>query len=121
MHTGFWWENMKERDCFEELVIGWTNIKMAVKQAGWVVVDQMYLSQTKDQWWAVLNVVMNLCSMEIGWLGSLVSQSLCLFVCLIVTNMKLVFAYSFQICCLMKKLSSVLICACVCSNTAAPV
>jgi Gpi18-like mannosyltransferase len=55
---------MKQRDCFEELVINGRNIKMAVKQAEWVVVAWMYLSQNKDQWWAVLNVVMILCPVD---------------------------------------------------------
>jgi hypothetical protein len=33
---------------------------MDLKVIGWEDVDWMYLDQDRDQWWAVVNVIMNL-------------------------------------------------------------
>jgi hypothetical protein len=40
---------------------GWEdNIRMDFKKTRWKVVDWIHLSQEKDQWWVVVNTVMNL-------------------------------------------------------------
>jgi hypothetical protein len=36
------------------------NIRMDLRELGWEVVDWIHLAQDRDQWWAVLNTVMNL-------------------------------------------------------------
>jgi hypothetical protein len=36
------------------------NIRMDVREIGWVCVDWMHLAQDRDQWMAVVNTVMNL-------------------------------------------------------------
>jgi hypothetical protein len=36
------------------------NIRMDLTERGWEVVDWMHLAQDRDQWWAVVNTVMNL-------------------------------------------------------------
>jgi hypothetical protein len=80
MHTGFWWEIPKERGCFEALFIDGRNIKMAVRQAGWMVVDWIYLCPYEDQSCSVLDMLIQLCLMDSAtyrWLGGwLVSQSM---------------------------------------------
>jgi hypothetical protein len=36
------------------------NIRMDLRETGWEGVDWIHLSQVRDQWWAVVNTVMNL-------------------------------------------------------------
>jgi hypothetical protein len=36
------------------------NIRMDRREIGWEVVDWMHLAQARDQWWALVNTVMNL-------------------------------------------------------------
>jgi len=36
------------------------NIRMDLREIGWEVVDWMHLAQDRDQWWALVNMVMNL-------------------------------------------------------------
>jgi hypothetical protein len=36
------------------------NIRMDLKETGWEVTDWMHLAQDTDQWWTVVNTVMNL-------------------------------------------------------------
>jgi hypothetical protein len=36
------------------------NIKMDLREIGWGVMDWIHLAQDRDQWWAVVNTVMNL-------------------------------------------------------------
>jgi hypothetical protein len=35
------------------------NIRMDLKEIGWEVVDWIYPAQDRDQWWAVVNPMMN--------------------------------------------------------------
>jgi hypothetical protein len=35
-------------------------ITMALKERGWEIVDLIHLAQDRDQWWAVVKIVMNL-------------------------------------------------------------
>jgi len=46
------------------IMLGKMGRNVDVKEPGWVVVDWMYLSHSKNQWWAVLNEIMNVCSMD---------------------------------------------------------
>jgi len=36
------------------------NIRIDLKDRGWEGVDWIHLDQDRDQWWAVVNMVMNL-------------------------------------------------------------
>jgi hypothetical protein len=36
------------------------NIRMGLNEMGWQNVDRIHLDQDRDQWWAVVNTVMNL-------------------------------------------------------------
>jgi hypothetical protein len=36
------------------------NIRMKLREIGWEVVDYIHLAQDKNQWWALVNTVMNL-------------------------------------------------------------
>jgi hypothetical protein len=35
-------------------------MKMGLREIGWAGMDWIYLAQDRDQWWALLNAVMNL-------------------------------------------------------------
>jgi hypothetical protein len=58
MHTIFWLENLKGRDHLEDLYVD--NIRINLRETGWEGVDWMHLAQDRDQWWALVNAVMNL-------------------------------------------------------------
>jgi hypothetical protein len=47
MLTIFWLENLKV-----------ANIRMDLREIGWEVVDWMHLALCRDQWWALMNMVM---------------------------------------------------------------
>jgi hypothetical protein len=36
------------------------NIRMNLREIGWESVDWIHLAQDRDQWWALMNMVMNL-------------------------------------------------------------
>jgi hypothetical protein len=36
------------------------NIRTILREIGWEGVNQMHLAQDRDQWWALVNTVMNL-------------------------------------------------------------
>jgi hypothetical protein len=36
------------------------NIRMGLREIVWEVVDWIHLAQERDQWWALVNMVMNL-------------------------------------------------------------
>jgi len=36
------------------------NIRMDLRETGWEGVDWMHLAQDRDQWWTLVNMVMNL-------------------------------------------------------------
>jgi hypothetical protein len=42
------------------------NIRMDIREVGWEIVDWMHMSQERDQWQALMNMVMNLGSVEDG-------------------------------------------------------
>jgi hypothetical protein len=52
--------NVKRRDLSEDQGINGKNFGMDLRETGWEGVDWMHLAQDRDQWWAVLNTVMNL-------------------------------------------------------------
>jgi hypothetical protein len=39
---------------------GEDNIRIDLREIGWEGVDWIHLSQDRDHWWALVNVVMNL-------------------------------------------------------------
>jgi hypothetical protein len=53
MHTEFCSENLKGRDHSED------NIRIDLSEIWWKGVDWIHLAQDGDQWWAVVNTVMN--------------------------------------------------------------
>jgi hypothetical protein len=62
MHIGYWWEIQKERNHWEDQDVGgWVdNIKIDLREIGWDDMDWIDLVQDRDQWWALVNAVMNL-------------------------------------------------------------
>jgi hypothetical protein len=56
--TRCWWESPKERDHWEDQVVG--GIRMDLRKNGLGGVDWIRLSQDRDRWRAVVSVVMNL-------------------------------------------------------------
>jgi hypothetical protein len=61
VHTGFWWENLRERDDLEDPGVTWEdNIKMSIQEVGWGHMDWIDFVQNRNRWRAVVNVVMNL-------------------------------------------------------------
>jgi hypothetical protein len=59
MHIGFWWESQKgplgrRRHWWED------NIRMDLREIGWGGMDWIDLAQDRDQWRALVNMVMNL-------------------------------------------------------------
>jgi hypothetical protein len=60
MHTGFLWENQKERYPLERRKRRWeNNIKMERREIGWGGMDWIDLVQDGDQWRALVNTAMN--------------------------------------------------------------
>jgi hypothetical protein len=59
MHIGFWWESQKERDNWEILDVG-ERIILKYILTGWGSMDWIDLGQDRDQWRALLNMIMNL-------------------------------------------------------------
>jgi hypothetical protein len=61
VHTGFWWEKLRERDHVEDpsldgrKIIKWISRKW---EAGGM--DLINLAQNRDRWQALVNAVMNL-------------------------------------------------------------
>jgi hypothetical protein len=59
MHIGYWWESQKERDHYEDQDIGgWITLKWILE--GWDGMEWINLAQDRDQWSALVNMVMNL-------------------------------------------------------------
>jgi len=60
VYTGFWWKNLKERDCLEDpgrdgrIILRWIFKKWDVGM------DWIDLDQVSDKWQALLSVVMDL-------------------------------------------------------------
>jgi hypothetical protein len=61
VHTGFWSGNLRERDQLEDpgidgrIILRWIFRKCDVGDMDWI-----YLSQDRDRWRDILNVVINL-------------------------------------------------------------
>jgi hypothetical protein len=53
-------ENLKGRDHSLRPRRRWEdNIRMDLREIGWEGVDWIHLAQDRDQWWALVNTVMN--------------------------------------------------------------
>jgi hypothetical protein len=52
---------VKGRDHLEDLGIRWEgNVRLDVRETGWDSVDWIHLTQDRNQWWALMNTVMNI-------------------------------------------------------------
>jgi hypothetical protein len=61
MHIGYWWESRKERTTRNTKSHRWVyNIKMDLREIGWGGMDWIDLIQVRDQWRALVNMVMYL-------------------------------------------------------------
>jgi len=53
LHTGFWWENIKEIDHLKDL-----GVNGNVQEVGWESTDWNDLAQNRDRWRAIMNTIM---------------------------------------------------------------
>jgi hypothetical protein len=61
VHTGFWWENLRERDHLEDPGIDRIILKWIFRKwVGGGGMDWTDLAQDMDRWRALVNAVMNL-------------------------------------------------------------
>jgi hypothetical protein len=61
VHTKLLSQNLKGKRPFGRPRRRWEdNIRMDLREEGWEGVDWMHMTEDKDQWWAVVNTVMNL-------------------------------------------------------------
>jgi hypothetical protein len=58
MYTGFWWENLWNRDHFGNLGIDGRILKWIFKT--WDVAAWTDLVQERERWWALVNAVLKL-------------------------------------------------------------
>jgi hypothetical protein len=58
MYTKFWSENLKGRELGRPKR-RWEDIRLDFRKTGWEDVEWMHRTQDKDQWRAVVNIVMN--------------------------------------------------------------
>jgi hypothetical protein len=56
----YWWERERKRALGRPRSWWVDNIKLALKEIGWVGIDWIDLAQDKDKWMALVNTVMNL-------------------------------------------------------------
>jgi hypothetical protein len=60
-YTGFWWENLRERDHLGDPRLRWeVNIKIDLQEMGCEGMDWIELAQDRDRRQALVNEVMNL-------------------------------------------------------------
>jgi hypothetical protein len=60
MNTWFWWGDLRERNHLENLGIGARiKSKWIFQEVGWGGMDWINLTQDRDRWLALVNVVMN--------------------------------------------------------------
>jgi hypothetical protein len=60
MHIGYWWESWKEGDHWKtKTYVGEQYYKMDFRGIGWDGMDWIDLVQDRDQWRALVNMVMN--------------------------------------------------------------
>ena len=60
MLSGFWWGNLKEGKCLEDLdAVGGIILMSVLTELGWEVVECINVAQIRDRWKAVENTGMN--------------------------------------------------------------
>jgi hypothetical protein len=59
MHIGFWRKSQTARDRWEETDVGGKTILKWILETGWDGMDWIDLAQDRDQWWALVNTVIN--------------------------------------------------------------
>jgi hypothetical protein len=60
MHIKCWWESLKRTDHFEDVDKWKDNIKINVREMGLEDVDFIHVAHDRDQWRALVNMLMNL-------------------------------------------------------------
>jgi hypothetical protein len=60
VHTGFWWENLRNRDHLEDTGIDGRIIFIWILKKWDEGMDWIELPQDRDRWQALVNVLMNL-------------------------------------------------------------
>jgi hypothetical protein len=61
VHTGFWWEDLRERDHLEDLgMVGKNKIKMNNVEIGWECMEWIDLVLDTGTWWAFVKAVISL-------------------------------------------------------------
>jgi hypothetical protein len=62
VHTGLWWETLRERDHLEDPVVdGWITLRRIFRKwDGGGGTDWIDLAQDRDRMWALVNATMNL-------------------------------------------------------------
>jgi hypothetical protein len=60
VYTGFWWENLKERDHWKDPGVDGRIFMMDLEKVGCGGTKWIDLAQNRDGWRAVVNAVMNL-------------------------------------------------------------
>jgi len=61
MHTKYRSQYLKGKEHLEDIILdGEDNIRMDLRGIEWEDVDWMHLAEDRDQWRAVVNMVMNL-------------------------------------------------------------
>jgi hypothetical protein len=58
--TGFWWENLRERDDWGDPGRDWRIILRWIFRKLYGGFGLFWLAQDRDKWWALVNAVMNL-------------------------------------------------------------
>jgi len=58
-YSGFWWGNLRERDCLGEPGVDWRTILRWIYRKWDVGLDWIELAQDRDRWRALVNAVMN--------------------------------------------------------------
>jgi hypothetical protein len=56
MHVGYWWESQKEDQDADR----WTILKRILRETVWGGMECIHLAQDRNQWRALVNMVINL-------------------------------------------------------------
>jgi hypothetical protein len=52
---------LEKYDCLEDRHRWEDNIRMDLREIGWEYLDWIHLAQDRDQWWTLVNAIINFC------------------------------------------------------------